>query len=233
MADPFTFYGGSNGPGLGHNIGTDDPLNTVQFRRSRSLAHCLAGKLPTSASVHVLFLDQQDLHFNLLRQRVEQIRHQSERSPRVTCPEGDQKPTHFLQLPFKFAAPLTITSGLLHWLLSQSLYLVRLEARRRDGTLYPSSKCACGYSVVSILNFTIILLILVITVGVLLFLRVQVRVHCSLIISAACHPPTDDVDCHLKPVQWGVVEKGIEHMPGHCTLTSHDVQMPQDGFLYA
>lgn len=155
---------------------------------------------------------------------------------RVTSPEGQQRPTHFLQLPLKFAASLTICSGVLHWLLSQSLFLVRLEARSRDGRLYPSSLCACGYSVISYLVFTLVLLILITTIGVLLVRRVAVQVpparHCSLIISAACHPPSDDLECHLKAVRWGVVKEGGEDQAGHCTFTSHVVSKPRADQLY-
>jgi hypothetical protein len=156
---------------------------------------------------------------------------------RVTSPQGEQRSTHFLQLPFRFAAPLTICSGILHWLLSQSLFLVRLEARSRDGKLVPTSLCACGYSVLSYLVFTLVLLILVVTIGSLLVRKIAVHVpparHCSLIISAACHPPTDDRGCHLKAVQWGVVEEGTESVTGHCTFTSWDVQTLQKDVLYA
>ena len=41
---------------------------------------------------------------------------------------------------------------------------------------------------------------------------------CSAAISAACHPPPEDVDAAVLPVQWGVVstKDGI----GHCSLSS-------------
>lgn len=159
------------------------------------------------------------------------------RGLRVTSPEGEQKSTHFLQLPTKFAAPLTIWSGLLHWLLSQSLFLVRLEARTRDGEVYPSSTCVCGYSVVSLFTFTMVLLLLITTIGLLLVSNVNVHVpparHCSLVISAACHPPPDDVSCHLKAIQWGVVQDGMKDVAGHCTFTSHEIGKPEVGGLYA
>lgn len=132
------------------------------------------------------------------------------RGLRVMCPEGEQSSTHFLQLPTNFAAPLTIASGLLRWLLSQSLFLVRLEKRNREGKLHPNSTCACGYSVISLLVICIILLVLVLTTGLLLSWPVEVHILTarpfSLVISAACYPSSEDVGCHLKAVQWGVVK---------------------------
>ena len=156
---------------------------------------------------------------------------------RVTSPTAKQRSTHFLQLPYRWAVPLTVTSGFLHWLLSQSLFLVRREARTRDNELYPDSTCACGYSVLSLLIFAIAFLFLVATVGILLRRNVDVQLpparHCSIVISAACHPPAADVDCHLSAVQWGVVEEGTEDTFGHCTFTSYEVSKPQEGCMYA
>jgi hypothetical protein len=158
------------------------------------------------------------------------------RGLRVTSPEGEQRPTHFLQLPLRYAIPLTTCSGVLHWLLSQSLFLVRLEARTRDGEIYPSSLCVCGYSAMSYLVFILVLLILITIVIVVLVSKVDVHIpparHCSLIISAACHPLEGDIDSHLKQVQWGVIEHGTYLEPGHCTITSQDVYWPVEGHLY-
>ena len=43
---------------------------------------------------------------------------------RVTNPTGNQKSSYYLGLPYRFAIPLQIGSMLLHWLVSQSLYIV-------------------------------------------------------------------------------------------------------------
>jgi hypothetical protein len=158
------------------------------------------------------------------------------RGLRVTSPEGNQRSTYFLQLPTKFATSLTIWSGILHWLLSQSVFLVRLETRARDGKIYPSSLCVVGYSVLSYLTFTMALLTLITLIIVFLIIQVDVRIppsqHSSLSISAACHPPSDDVDGHLKPIRWGVVTEGDEGEAGHCTFTSYDVATPVKDRLY-
>ena len=155
---------------------------------------------------------------------------------RVTSPAGQQRSTHFLQLPYRWAIPLTVTSGLLHWLLSQSLFLVRRETRTREGQLRPGSTCACGYSVLSLLAFTLVLAALLTVVLYRLLKRVDIHIppacHCSLVISAACHPPADEVDAHLQQVGWGVTEESTEDRPGHCTFTSRPVTSLQPGFLY-
>lgn len=42
---------------------------------------------------------------------------------------GHQRSTYFLSLPYRYALPLISCSGLLHWLISQSLYVVIIRAR--------------------------------------------------------------------------------------------------------
>lgn len=156
---------------------------------------------------------------------------------RVTSPSEKQRDTYFLQLPYRWAIPLTVTSGMLHWLLSQSLFLVRRELRKQDGSLYPESICACGYSILSLLIFTLVFFALFIVLLYLLLKHIDVRIpparHCSMIISAACHPPEGDIEPQLTEVQWGVTEEGSESKIGHCTFTSHPVMNLQPGFLYA
>ncbi|KAF2827056.1 hypothetical protein CC86DRAFT_264039, partial [Ophiobolus disseminans] len=43
----------------------------------------------------------------------------------VTLPKPTQRSTHFLQLPYVWSIPLLIACALLHWLVSQSLFLAR------------------------------------------------------------------------------------------------------------
>lgn len=60
---------------------------------------------------------------------------QTHRYLRVSDPRGNQKSTHFLALPYRYAIPLLCVSGFLHWLCSQTLYLANISVIPRDGTL--------------------------------------------------------------------------------------------------
>ena len=106
----------------------------------------------------------------------------------------------------------------------------------QNGKLYPNSACASEYSVLSLLVFTLVFFSLLLVMLYLLLRRVTIHIpparHCSTVISAACHPPTDDVDAHLNKVSWGVTEERVEDEIGHCTFTSRYVTGPQTGFLY-
>ncbi|CAG8303123.1 unnamed protein product [Penicillium salamii] len=158
---------------------------------------------------------------------------------RVTRPQGnEQRSTYFLQLPYRWAVPLTIMSGLLHWLLSQALFLVRVETYDTDKKLQSdASTCACGYSKLSLLVFLICLLVVVASILVLMSRSITYSIppahHCSLSISAACHPPPALTECHLKPVKWGVVPNLFGGTVDHCSFSSEEVQAPQEGSLYA
>ncbi|KAK4993546.1 hypothetical protein LTR66_005998 [Elasticomyces elasticus] len=159
---------------------------------------------------------------------------------RVTSPVGQQRSTYWLHLPFTYAIPLTVTSGLLHWLASQSIFMVQIsmlsESRDPGSTTRIST---CGYSPVAIILTTVVVSLIVIT-GIVTGMRkyrigMTLASSCSAAISAACHPPEGDVDASVLPVQWGVVGGKTSALGsvGHCTFTSWDVSMPVRGKLYA
>ena len=144
---------------------------------------------------------------------------------RVTRPEGSQRSTYFLQLPYKWAIPLLFTSGILHWLLSQSFFLVRLDLVNRENVIVEeASQSACGFSIMSLLIFFIVALLLVCAIGRIglqhLEQKMPFAASCSLVISAACHPPEQDVDAQVKEVKWGVVEEQTQQGYAHCSITA-------------
>ena len=163
-----------------------------------------------------------------------------ERKPlRVTSPKGRQRDTYRLQLPYRYGVPLLIMSGLLHWLVSQSIFLARISTLRTDGTVdNTQSISTCGYSPIAIIT-VIIVGSLIVLLGIANGFRrykpgMPLVGSCSAAISAACHRPEGDADAHLKPVMWGVVaDPSPENAVGHCTFTSYSVEKPVDGRLYA
>lgn len=156
---------------------------------------------------------------------------------RVTAPKGEQRSTYFLQLPYRWAVPLMITSGGLHWLMSQAIFLVRLDVRDRNGEIdTKESLSACGWSGLALVVLTVVGGCLGGVTWVTSFLplreNVPMATSCSAVISAACHPPADDYDAHLKEVQWGVVGDAVNGV-GHCTFTSLPITKPEVGKKYA
>ncbi|MCJ1403722.1 hypothetical protein MMC11_006945 [Xylographa trunciseda] len=76
------------------------------------------------------------------------------KSLRVTSSSGGQRSTYWLQLPYRYSIPLLVLSGLMHWLVSQSLFLARIG--ENDGEVgITVIESTCGFSPIAIM-FTII-----------------------------------------------------------------------------
>jgi hypothetical protein len=152
-------------------------------------------------------------------------------------PQGKQRLTYFLQLPYRIAVPFTVLSAVLHWLVSQSFFLisVQLYGYTTDGwrPIYNNmvTRVFLGYSlqpmVVAFLLFAIL------GAGCMPFkTAMSVVGNCSAAISAACQPlEEDDGEAAVSAVQWGVIgrsKSGIEH----CGFSRHVVAEPIVGQRY-
>jgi hypothetical protein len=166
---------------------------------------------------------------------------------RVSEPRGIQRSSYFISLPLRYGIPLYTTSGILHWLISQSLFLARITAFYPDGSVDEvSSFSTCGYSPIALfisrldpfhvlkrfgqrtrLTFqkaTLVGIVLVLGLIGLGFRQYDGTMPLvstsSLAISAACHPPEEDkAGGYLMPVIWGVTEIDANGV-GHCTVTT-------------
>ena len=161
---------------------------------------------------------------------------------RVTTPTGGQRSTYRLQLPYRYGVPLLVGSGILHWCVSQSIFLARINFIDSDGQERDDwAISTCGYSPMALI-FIIIFGSIVVLVGIINGCR-KVRVDmplagsCSAAISAAYHPPKPDVDASSKRVMWGVVadefSSDADRHVGHCSFTSLAVKAPVVGKRYA
>jgi hypothetical protein len=161
----------------------------------------------------------------------------SHKGLRVTRPVGQQRDTYFLQLPYRWSLPLAIASGGLHWLLSQSIFLVRIDNYNGQEKLLPSdSQSACSFSLTSWLTLTVCFWLLVGIVGLIGRKKIKVRIpfaaSCSLVISAACHTPQNDLEHHLRLVRCGVVEEKMYDAELHCSFSSKELTKPKAGAEY-
>ena len=153
---------------------------------------------------------------------------------RVTCPVGKQRSTYWLQLPYLYGIPLLVMSGILHWLVSQSIFLVRVAVEDNEGYV-EDILSTCGFSPIAIIT-VIPLGVLVLLVAIANGFRkykdgMPLAGNCSAAISAACHRPIEDADAAVLPVLWGAVK--TEGRIGHCCFTSFDVSAPVEGEPYA
>ena len=130
---------------------------------------------------------------------------------RVSKPQGSQRSTYYLQLPHRYAVPLIICSGSLHWLISQSLFQIKIIFFTVTGDPDPNRNItACGWSPIALV-FTLILGALMVLLLCLSGLRklnkgMPVMRSNSLDIAAACHPPRPNEEMALEPVSYGACD---------------------------
>ncbi|CAG8947876.1 unnamed protein product [Penicillium salamii] len=154
------------------------------------------------------------------------------RSLRVSCPRGYQRSTYFLSLPYRYSLPLMAASSVLHWLVSQSIFVIQTIAYQTpgfdrapdlDGSLVGTSPIA--------------MFLAVLVGGVMIFTMLAFAIFskykpsptnvngtpsypaplvgtCSAAISAACHAHPEDRDPALLPIRWGYVRDDLGHSKG-------------------
>lgn len=164
---------------------------------------------------------------------------------RVAWPRGQQRARGFLQLPYSYAVPIMVASTLLHWLISQSLFLVRIYIYNYDGTHKSDNLIsATGYSpyaIVFALSMGGAMLVAALLLG---FLRtypatMPLAACCSASIAAACQPREDMAKdgLTLEKLQWGVVDGGMsvdDHDPiEHACFSTKEVTPLVAGRTYA
>jgi hypothetical protein len=176
----------------------------------------------------------------------------TQRKPlRVSWPKGEQRSTHYLSLPYRYSVPLITVSVAMHWLLSQSIFLLKINTFKVHGKSVEvssysmtASTQACGYSPLAMF-ITIIVGAAAIATLFGFSLRplrsnMPLISSCSTAISAACHPPPGDEDASMNPVMWGEVRQDSndttfshqstigDRVEGyvHCSFTSKEVTPP-------
>ena len=130
---------------------------------------------------------------------------------RVSKPKGQQRSTHYLSLPYRYAVPLIICSGALHWLVSQSFFQINVYFFDISGERQPIRDfSACGWSPIALV-FTLGLgALMILTLCGLgcrkLHKGIPVMRSNSLDIGAACHPPMANENMALEPVSYGAAD---------------------------
>ncbi|KAF4984839.1 hypothetical protein FDECE_17006, partial [Fusarium decemcellulare] len=66
---------------------------------------------------------------------------------RVSEPKGGQRSTYFLQLPYRISVPFNITTGVISWLLSNSIFPIVISQYSSSGELMEDvQSTTCGFS---------------------------------------------------------------------------------------
>lgn len=170
---------------------------------------------------------------------------------RVTHPSSGQRSTYYLQIPYTFGVPLLASAIVLHWLISQSIFLVRIVVHA-DGTKTSISQyldngrngdffSALGYSssaIVASMAWGLILVVIVLAAAFMgkYPMGLPIGGMNSAVISAACHIQHKERrkrNLSDRPLMWGVTIPGSEETVGHCSFSNDEVDSPKVGLLYA
>ncbi|KAI1801235.1 hypothetical protein F4811DRAFT_468442 [Daldinia bambusicola] len=183
----------------------------------------------------------------LVQQEFSRMNRKRRKPLRVSEPVGIQRSSYFISLPLRYGIPLYTTSSIIHWLVSQSLFLARITAICADGSPetcpagqidFKYSFSTCGHSPFAVLITLIVGGLIVLTITALGFRTYDGTMSMvstnSMAISAACHVLEEDrEEAYLLPVQWGVVE--IKDGVGKCTFTTapdNRIKKPEVGLEY-
>jgi hypothetical protein len=138
------------------------------------------------------------------------------RGLRVTTPKpgSEQRSRYYLHLPYRYSIPILGGSALLHWLVSQSIFLLRVVIYDTKGIIDDEAGLsAVGYSPLAIIISASVGFLFVIAVVVLGFARrfdgsMPLPGGCSAVVAAACQPlgeeKEDGESLAEKKVQFGV-----------------------------
>ena len=182
---------------------------------------------------------------------------------RVSTPRGPQRSSYFLSVPYRYGIPLMTASGVLQWLVSQSVFLVRtLIFPPTSPTTVPTAAAVSqsnrvGYSPIAIIfSFSLTALLVI----ALLFIALRnaypegedsmpLAGTCSAAISAACHGPLafvgnggqreGEVEGKWARTQHHLlpVQWGVlaseEGRVGHCGFSSGEIGKVKEGKVYA
>ena len=162
----------------------------------------------------------------------------------VSTPAGKQRGTWVLGIPKYYGMALLVLQTLLHWLISESIFVVQVTVFSPNGTIKPTDDLSnCGYSPIAIIFTVVAALVMMLSAIGFGFLKSPeggppIVSTCSAAISAACHlGPTHEATTY-EEIRWGVtgpVWNGV----GHCSVVSHrawaagQAGKPMHGYLYA
>lgn len=154
-------------------------------------------------------------------------------------PRGDQRSSHFLELPYRISLPLMLLSGVLHWLVSQCIFLVNIDYQRYaiNGWGRLESEFRCGFSLIPGIITVILAGLMIVGLYILGCERFKtdtpVVANCSAAIAAACHVPQAEnkQETSTSKLQWGVTGYGRDEI-GHCSFSASSVDPPEDGRIY-
>jgi hypothetical protein len=231
-------------------FGKTDPRTIISWKITGTIPNIIMANLPQSVLYILYFAYNGVFTCMLLGYEWLSFAHKRKGLRVSRGKVGAQRSTYFLQLPYRFSLPLMTASGVSHWLVSQSIFLVavdmydaygdpNLTAIKRGGVTLGGSWKSCGYSPIAIiasLAWTCLMIIVWISLSCVPYKRGLNPVgSCSTAISAACHAEEIDgiegSEAVRRKLKWGVVGVDTEGV-GRTAFSAQHVTFPEEGTLY-
>ncbi|KAE9967745.1 hypothetical protein EG327_011328 [Venturia inaequalis] len=163
------------------------------------------------------------------------------RGLRVSEPQPTQRSSYFISLPYRFGIPTLIASSVLHWLISQAVFVVNTNGFDTKGLPHSTGNTSrVGFSSLGII-LALVLGGVMVTVLILIGFRklpsgiegMPLASTCSALISSACHTAPEDRNVTYGHILWGVVSEDASSRTGHCSFTTkEDVGPPKESWTY-
>jgi hypothetical protein len=163
----------------------------------------------------------------------------------VSSAIGEQRGSWLLGAPLGYGIGLLVLHTLLHWFVSQSIFVVQMVIYNKNGL--PDTDVPvlsnCGYSPIAIICSVVAAILLLLSALITMMRRFPagappVASTASAAISAACHPIARSDGLIYQGLMWGV-NGGFGNGVEHCSLGSAEawnagcIQGPRPGVLYA
>jgi hypothetical protein len=158
-------------------------------------------------------------------------------------PRGRQRTVYFFMMPYGLAVPIMAFSCIIHTLISQTVFLVDVEAWgyasvesnkffARDAQYDFTSTGFSPLADVGLIFFSILMILFLVFMSMRkLKSGMPVVSTCSAAIAAACHPSVQEgPEAWLQPIQWGVTD--VSDGAGHCTFSAREVTNPDERTPY-
>ncbi|KAF2867447.1 hypothetical protein BDV95DRAFT_446910, partial [Massariosphaeria phaeospora] len=222
-------------------FGTWDPRTVIRWQLNTIMLNILAANAPQIILSLIYFGYNAFFTYMLLGREWASYAHER-KGLRVSQPSGGaQRSTYFLQLPYRFSMPLLLLSGTLHWLVSQSIFLVVIEFFEAGFTGEKMSyQVSCGFSPIAIIS-VIVLAVSMVLAGIGFgFVAYKPGINlagsCSAAMSAACQSVDkgqgDELGVVRMELKWGVTAASSDGEVGHCAFSSGEVTFPENGKKY-
>jgi len=223
---------------LGGNLGLTKHTTSLAVAHGSALVNALVTNILQLVTSTIYLVYNNVLSCMLFAHETNRFAKSHGRKPlRTSFPLAGQRAAHFLQIPFRYALLLSASVALLHFFVSEAIFLTTVDVYDVAGNLDTDASFTVFMQSQGGLNASMIwasvLLVILYILGLLPLQTKNMPLvsNNSLAISAACHALDTDRDAAKRPIVYGVLVSPRERMD-RAGFSSMEVGCLQDGVVY-